>query len=113
MHERGNYEKYDAAPSGDGCLTAAIRLPVRIVALVILLPVRMAWDALTAVGRALNRYALAPVGRSSVPMRKQSRKRCARRRRRRADEAATKRQCVDVSAQAGRARTNSGNMACA
>jgi hypothetical protein len=37
---------------GDGCLAAAIRLPVRVVAFVVVLPLRLLWDLLAAVGRA-------------------------------------------------------------
>ncbi len=42
---------------------ALIRVPVRIVVLVAVLPVRMAWDALTAAGRLLDRALLRPAGR--------------------------------------------------
>ncbi|MFH9858260.1 hypothetical protein [Streptomyces sp. NPDC017202] len=48
----------------EGCLVVAIRLPVRIVALVLVLPVRMAWDALVVAGRFLNRILLRPLGRA-------------------------------------------------
>ncbi|MEU8650146.1 hypothetical protein [Streptomyces sp. NPDC048737] len=48
----------------DGCLVVAIRLPVRIVALVLVLPVRMAWDALVVAGRFLNGALLRPLGRA-------------------------------------------------
>ncbi|MFF8290675.1 hypothetical protein ACF068_15815 [Streptomyces sp. NPDC016309] len=47
----------------EGCLTAAVRIPVRIVVLLVVLPVRMVWDALTACGRALDRVVLRPLGR--------------------------------------------------
>jgi hypothetical protein len=40
---------------GEGCLVVAVRLPVRIVVLVLVLPVRMAWDALVVAGRFLRR----------------------------------------------------------
>ncbi|MFB6710408.1 hypothetical protein ACFCW6_37620 [Streptomyces sp. NPDC056333] len=50
--------------SGDGCLTTLIRIPVRIVVLVIVLPVRMVWDALVATARAADRMLLRPVGRA-------------------------------------------------
>lgn len=85
MQERGNAGGY--GESGDGCLAVAIRMPVRIVALVVVLPLRMAWDALTVAGRALGRaggwlgrvlvvapapalwrYVLVPAGRA-VPWR--------------------------------------------
>lgn len=42
----------------------AIRLPVRIVALVLVVPVRMAWDALVVAGRFLNDTVLRPLGRA-------------------------------------------------
>ncbi|MEV6613798.1 hypothetical protein AB0N31_07935 [Streptomyces sp. NPDC051051] len=48
----------------EGCLVVAIRLPVRIVALVLVLPVRMAWDALVVAGRFLNGILLRPLGRA-------------------------------------------------
>ncbi|MFF4396830.1 hypothetical protein [Streptomyces sp. NPDC001480] len=48
----------------EGCLVVALRIPLRIVVLVLVVPVRMAWDALAATGRFLWRYALAPAGRA-------------------------------------------------
>ncbi|MFI1499555.1 hypothetical protein [Streptomyces platensis] len=48
---------------GEGCLTTAVRLPVRIVVLVLVVPVRLVWDALAALGRAVHRTALRPLGR--------------------------------------------------
>lgn len=42
----------------------AIRVPVRIVVLVLVVPVRMAWDALVVAGRFLNDTVLRPVGRA-------------------------------------------------
>ncbi|MGX1269951.1 hypothetical protein [Streptomyces phaeoluteigriseus] len=48
----------------EGCLVVAIRLPVRIVALVLVLPVRMAWDALVVACRFLNDALLRPLGRA-------------------------------------------------
>ncbi|MFJ7944087.1 hypothetical protein ACIQ6K_10630 [Streptomyces sp. NPDC096354] len=50
--------------SGDGCLATLIRIPVRIVVLVIVLPVRMVWDALVATSHAADRMLLRPVGRA-------------------------------------------------
>ncbi|WNI31944.1 hypothetical protein [Streptomyces sp. ITFR-6] len=50
--------------SGDGCLTTLIRIPVRIVVLVLVLPVRMVWDALVACARAVERTLLRPLGRA-------------------------------------------------
>ncbi|MET9117525.1 hypothetical protein ABZX38_25475 [Streptomyces longwoodensis] len=69
-------EKRPAEPSGrgpggdgasgasGGCLVVAIRMPVRILALVLVVPVRMAWDALAAAGRFLYRTVARPVGRA-------------------------------------------------
>ncbi|WP_329398771.1 hypothetical protein [Streptomyces melanogenes] len=48
----------------EGCLTVAIRIPVRIVVLVLVVPIRMIWDALTATARAIHRTLLRPVGRA-------------------------------------------------
>ncbi|MEV1019179.1 hypothetical protein AB0J02_02415, partial [Streptomyces sp. NPDC050264] len=53
-------------PEPDGCLVVAIRLPVRIVALVLVVPVRLAWDALTVVGRLLYEKVLVPLTRVLV-----------------------------------------------
>ncbi|MFI7338104.1 hypothetical protein ACIBUY_09205 [Streptomyces sp. NPDC050085] len=50
-------------PGGEGCLVVAIRLPVRILALVLVVPVRLAWDALAAGGRLLYEKVLVPLGR--------------------------------------------------
>lgn len=49
---------------GEGCLVVAIRIPVRIVMLVLVLPVRMVWDALVVAARFLNDTVLRPVGRA-------------------------------------------------
>ncbi|MPY34848.1 hypothetical protein FNH09_27510 [Streptomyces adustus] len=48
----------------EGCLVVAIRIPVRIVVLVLVLPVRMAWDALVVGGRFLQRTVLRPLGQA-------------------------------------------------
>jgi hypothetical protein len=48
----------------EGCLAVAIRIPVRIVVLVLVVPVRMVWDALVVAGRFLNDTVLRPVGRA-------------------------------------------------
>ncbi|MFC8224366.1 hypothetical protein [Streptomyces sp. NPDC057287] len=55
-----------AAPyeGGEGCLTIFVRIPVRIVVLVLVLPVRMLWDLLVAGGRLLGRVLLRPLGRA-------------------------------------------------
>ncbi|WP_233646682.1 hypothetical protein [Streptomyces sp. BSE6.1] len=51
-------------PDAEGCLTAAVRIPVRIAVLVLVVPVRMVWDALVVVGRFLRDTVLRPVGRA-------------------------------------------------
>lgn len=51
------------APGGEGCLVVAVRLPVRIVVFVLVVPLRMAWDVLVAGGRLLHRAVLRPLGR--------------------------------------------------
>ncbi|MEQ8143868.1 hypothetical protein [Streptomyces sp. OP7] len=59
----------DKAPEpagGEGCLVVAIRLPVRIVVLVLVVPVRMVWDALVVVGRFLGDTVFRPVGRAAL-----------------------------------------------
>ncbi len=48
----------------EGCLAVAVRIPVRIVVLVLVLPVRMAWDALVVAGRFLRDTVVRPVGRA-------------------------------------------------
>lgn len=48
---------------GEGCVTGLVRVPVRIVVLVLVVPVRLVWDVLTAAGRAVHRAALRPLGR--------------------------------------------------
>ncbi|MFF3289559.1 hypothetical protein [Streptomyces sp. NPDC003023] len=39
---------------GDGCLVRLIRIPVRIVVLLVVVPVRMVWDVLVVCGRPLS-----------------------------------------------------------
>ncbi|MBW8794130.1 MAG: hypothetical protein JF597_11190 [Streptomyces sp.] len=48
----------------EGCLVVAVRIPVRIFVFLVVLPVRLLWDAFTAAARFLWRYVLAPVGRA-------------------------------------------------
>ncbi|WP_316773074.1 hypothetical protein [Streptomyces sasae] len=48
----------------EGCLVVAIRIPVRIFVFLVVLPIRLLWDALAAVARFLGRYVLAPVVRA-------------------------------------------------
>lgn len=62
-----DYGKHQAPAhyeAGEGCLTTLIRIPVRIVVLVIVLPVRMVWDVLVAGARAADRILLRPLGRA-------------------------------------------------
>ncbi|MET4673019.1 hypothetical protein ABID94_005927 [Streptomyces sp. PvR018] len=47
----------------DTALTRLIRIPVRIVMLVVVLPVRMVWDLLSAAWHAFDRVLLRPLGR--------------------------------------------------
>ncbi|WP_175437723.1 hypothetical protein [Streptomyces sp. WMMB 322] len=49
----------------EGWLVRAVRMPVRIVTLVLIVPVRLLWDALTACGRALRRVLWVPFARAS------------------------------------------------
>ncbi|MGP3772146.1 hypothetical protein ACTWJ8_15050 [Streptomyces sp. SDT5-1] len=51
-------------PADEGCLVAAIRLPLRIVMVVVVVPLRLVWDALAAVGRFLGRWLLLPFARA-------------------------------------------------
>jgi hypothetical protein len=53
------------APAPEGCLAVAVRIPVRIVTVLLVLPVRMLWDALTVCGRALKRTVWAPFARAT------------------------------------------------
>ncbi|MET7377560.1 hypothetical protein ABZT08_01820 [Streptomyces sp. NPDC005526] len=53
-------------PSPEGCLVRVIRLPVRIVVLVLVLPVRMLWDALVVGGRVVRDTVLRPLGRAAA-----------------------------------------------
>ncbi|WP_329195173.1 MULTISPECIES: hypothetical protein [unclassified Streptomyces] len=46
---------------GEGCLVGALRIPVKIVAVLIVLPVRVVCELLAALGRGLVRYVLAPL----------------------------------------------------
>ncbi len=59
MHQ----EKTARPPEPEGCLTAAIRIPVRIVVLVLVVPLRLGWDALVLCGAFLGRM-LRPLGRA-------------------------------------------------
>ncbi|MFJ3660954.1 hypothetical protein ACIPPM_10860 [Streptomyces sp. NPDC090119] len=57
-------DKPPAPQPPEGCLVVALRLPVRIVVLVLVVPVRLAWDALAAGGRFLHATVLRPLGRA-------------------------------------------------
>ncbi|MEU9420822.1 hypothetical protein [Streptomyces sp. NPDC048272] len=56
-------DKGRPANGGEGCLVGVVRIPVKIVAVLVVLPVRVVWDLLVAFGRMLNRRLLGPVGR--------------------------------------------------
>ncbi|MEV5684438.1 hypothetical protein AB0L68_14800 [Streptomyces sp. NPDC052164] len=62
--EYGKHQAPARYESGEGCLTTLIRIPVRIVVLVVVLPVRMVWDALAATWHAAERVLLRPLGRA-------------------------------------------------
>ncbi|WP_327323592.1 hypothetical protein OG735_14545 [Streptomyces sp. NBC_01210] len=49
---------------GPGCLTTVIRIPVRIVVLLVVLPVRMVWDVLVVCALAADRILLRPLRRA-------------------------------------------------
>ncbi|MFD6533267.1 hypothetical protein [Streptomyces sp. NPDC060184] len=51
---------------GDGCLVELVRIPVRIVAVLVVLPVRVARDLLVVTLRALDRSVLRPLGRGAA-----------------------------------------------
>ncbi|WP_093723651.1 hypothetical protein [Streptomyces sp. DI166] len=52
------------AAQPEGCLVAAVRIPVRIVVLVLVLPVRMVWDGLVVAWRFLTDTVFRPAGRA-------------------------------------------------
>nr|WP_119295637.1 hypothetical protein [Streptomyces sp. YIM 130001] len=53
----------EQADRGEGCLLVAVRLPVRIIVLVLVVPVRMVWDLVVSGGRFVGRAVLLPFGR--------------------------------------------------
>lgn len=57
-------EKREQPAEPEGCPAVAIRIPVRIAVLVLVVPVRMLWDVLVVCGRALDRVVLRPLGRA-------------------------------------------------
>ncbi|MEV6318310.1 hypothetical protein [Streptomyces sp. NPDC051776] len=61
--ERPAEQLPDRSAPAEGCLTVAIRMPVRIFALVVVVPVRLVWDALAACGKALERTVLRRLAR--------------------------------------------------
>ncbi|MET9883618.1 hypothetical protein ABZZ20_10800 [Streptomyces sp. NPDC006430] len=54
-------DKRNCGDSGEGCLVGAVRIPVKIVALLVVLPVRVVWDLLVGCGRAVRRHVLGPL----------------------------------------------------
>ncbi|MFH9763434.1 hypothetical protein ACH4MJ_12060 [Streptomyces anulatus] len=60
----GKHQAPQGYEPGEGVLTMLIRIPVRIVVVVLVLPVRMVWDALTALWHAADRVLLRPLGRA-------------------------------------------------
>ncbi|MFI6551644.1 hypothetical protein ACWGBY_14860 [Streptomyces griseus] len=62
----GKHQAPQGYEPGEGILTTLIRIPVRIVVLVLVLPARMVWDALTALWHAADRVLLRPLGRAVV-----------------------------------------------
>ncbi|MFF4185669.1 hypothetical protein ACFYZ9_20985 [Streptomyces sp. NPDC001691] len=59
-------ENSPGAEGREGCLTVAVRLPVRVVVVVLVLPVRVVWDLLVSGVEALWRGVVVPVGRVLV-----------------------------------------------
>ncbi|MEI5010714.1 hypothetical protein RB196_28655 [Streptomyces sp. PmtA] len=57
-------EKREQHVEAEGCPAVAIRIPVRIVVLVLVVPVRMLWDVLVVCGKALDRALFRPLGRA-------------------------------------------------
>ncbi|WP_338676658.1 hypothetical protein V1460_29595 [Streptomyces sp. SCSIO 30461] len=56
-------EKHRQPAEAGGCLTVAVRIPVRIVVLLVVVPVRMVWDLLVVCARTLHRVLMRPLGR--------------------------------------------------
>ncbi|MFD8324670.1 hypothetical protein [Streptomyces lydicus] len=55
--------RYVHREPGEGCLATAVRFPVRVVVLILVVPVRLLWDALATAARAVDRTVLRPLGR--------------------------------------------------
>ncbi|MFI1221374.1 MULTISPECIES: hypothetical protein [unclassified Streptomyces] len=60
----GKHQAPQGYEPGEAILTTLIRIPVRIVVLVVVLPVRMVWDVLAAGWHAADRILLRPLGRA-------------------------------------------------
>ncbi|MCX4505255.1 hypothetical protein [Streptomyces anulatus] len=60
----GKHQAPQGYEPGESILTPLIRIPVRIVVVVLVLPVRMVWDALTALWHAADRVLLRPLVRA-------------------------------------------------
>ncbi|UZI31279.1 hypothetical protein N7925_24830 [Streptomyces sp. CA-278952] len=60
----GKHQAPQGYEPGESMLTTLIRIPVRIVVVVLVLPVRLVWDALTALWHAADRALLRPLGRA-------------------------------------------------
>ncbi|MGW4029034.1 hypothetical protein ACWEFL_06880 [Streptomyces sp. NPDC004838] len=58
----GRHGGVGPAVEPEGCLAVAVRVPVRIVVLVLVVPVRLLWDLLAIAGRATHRVLLRPLG---------------------------------------------------
>lgn len=56
------HEPCQTRPAEQGCVFAVVRIPVRIVAVLIVLPVRVVWDLLVLAARATHRHLLRPAG---------------------------------------------------
>ncbi|MEU2334496.1 hypothetical protein ABZ770_05530 [Streptomyces sp. NPDC006654] len=53
-------------PTGDpeGCVVVAIRIPVRALVFLVVVPVRLLWDASATAARLLGHHVLAPLARA-------------------------------------------------
>ncbi|MFI2367124.1 hypothetical protein [Streptomyces sp. NPDC018833] len=63
----GGQRQYGAVKEyepGDGCLAQLIRIPLRIVVVLLVVPVRIVWDVLVVCGQTLHRMLLHPLGRA-------------------------------------------------
>ncbi|MFC9295809.1 hypothetical protein ACFTWH_29080 [Streptomyces sp. NPDC057011] len=54
-------DKRPTGDSGEGCLVGVIRIPVKVVAVGVVLPVRVVWELLVGLGRAARRHVLGPL----------------------------------------------------